>query len=93
MIISTGMNSLESVSKTVAVVNKHKIPHVLLHCVNLYPVNYKLIRLNRIKTFQKKFSKSIIGMNHFIGQLFLLLLGAGARVVEKHFVISKKDKD
>ena len=74
--------------------NKHKIPHVLLHCVNLYPVNYKLIRLNRIKTFQKKFSKSIIGYSdHSIGTtISTAALGLGAKIIEKHFVISKKRK-
>lgn len=94
MIISTGMNSLASVSKTVSIVNKHKIPHVLLHCVNLYPVNYKLIRLNRIKIFQKKFSKSIIGYSdHSIGPtISTAALGLGAKIIEKHFVISKKRK-
>ncbi len=92
MIVSTGMNSLKSVSKTVSVLKKNKISHVLLHCVNLYPVNYKLIRLNRIKTFQRKFSKSIIGFSdHSIGPtVSTAAMGLGAKVVEKHFVISKK---
>ena len=38
MIVSTGMNSISSIGETVKVLNRHKIPHVLLHCVNLYPV-------------------------------------------------------
>ena len=53
MIVSTGMNSIKSISKTVKILNKEKIPHVLLHCVNLYPVKYNLIRLNRIILFKK----------------------------------------
>src|SRR5690606_21192032 len=32
MIISTGMNDIESVRKTVAVVEKHGTPFALLHC-------------------------------------------------------------
>ena len=36
MIVSTGMNSLDTIKKTVNLINKNQIPHVLLHCVNLY---------------------------------------------------------
>ena len=42
MIISTGMNTLNDVKKTVKIVKKNKIPHALLHCVNIYPVKYYL---------------------------------------------------
>ena len=65
-----------------------------LHCVNLYPVNYNLIRLNRIKIFQKIFPKSIIGYSdHSIGPaISTAALGMGATVIEKHFVISKNKK-
>ena len=94
MIVSTGMNSINSISKTVQILNKEKIPHVLLHCVNLYPVNYKLIRLNRILLFKKKFPKSIIGYSdHSIGNAIpTAAIGLGAKLIEKHFVISKKRK-
>ncbi len=94
MIVSTGMNSINSISKTVSILNKNKIPHVLLHCVNLYPVNYNLIRLNKILLLKKKFNKSIIGYSdHSIGNAIpTAALGLGAKVIEKHFVISKKRK-
>ena len=94
MIVSTGMNSISSISKTVKVLTKEKIPHVLLHCVNLYPVNYDLIRLNRILLFKRKFPKSIIGYSdHSIGNAIpTAAMGLGAKLIEKHFVISKKRK-
>ena len=53
MIVSTGMNTLKSIEKTVKLINRYKIPHVLLHCVNLYPVKYNLIRLNRLNILKK----------------------------------------
>ena len=94
LIVSTGMNSIESVKKTVSVLRKNNTKHVLMHCVNLYPVNYNLIRLNRIKTFQKLFPKSIIGYSdHSIGPtISTAAMGLGAKVIEKHFVISKDKK-
>lgn len=94
MIVSTGMNSIKSISKTVKVLNKQRIPHVLLHCVNLYPVKYNLIRLNRILQYKKKFPKSIIGYSdHSIGNgIPIAAMGLGAKLIEKHFVITKKRK-
>ena len=94
MIVSTGMNSLKSISRTVKILNKYKIKHILLHCVNLYPVNYNLIRLNKIKTLEKKFKKSIIGYSdHSVGNSIpIAALGMGAKLIEKHFVISRDKK-
>jgi N-acetylneuraminate synthase len=92
MIVSTGMNSIESVSKTVKLLNKYDIPHVLLHCVNLYPVNYNLIRLNKIPLLRNRFKNSIIGYSdHSIGNSIpIAALGLGAKIIEKHFVINRK---
>lgn len=94
MIVSTGMNSISSIGETVKVLSRHKIPHVLLHCVNLYPVNYNLIRLNKILTLKKKFKSSIIGYSdHSVGNsISIAALGLGAKVVEKHYVIDRKKK-
>jgi len=94
MIISTGMNSLETVKKTVAIVKKCKIPHVLLHCVNLYPVDYKYIRLGRLKKMIRIFKSSIIGYSdHSIGNTIpIAALALGAKIIEKHFVINKNRK-
>src|SRR6266571_1223528 len=37
VILSTGMNTIESVSKAVAIFRKHHTPYALLHTTNLYP--------------------------------------------------------
>ncbi len=94
MIVSTGMNSLRVIKKTVKIINSNKIPHVLLHCVNLYPTNYKLIRLNRMLEMQKIFKNSIIGYSdHTIGNTIpIAALALGAKLIEKHYVINKKIK-
>ena len=94
MIVSTGMNSLQTIKKTVEIINKYNIPHVLLHFVNLYPTNYKLIRFNRMLEMKKIFKKSIIGYSdHTIGNTIpVAALALGAKVVEKHYVINKKIK-
>ena len=92
MIVSTGMNNLKSVQRTVKIINKNKIPHALLHCVNLYTTKKKLIRMNRMLAMMKLFKKSIIGYSdHSVGNnMSILALSLGAKVIEKHFVLNKK---
>ena len=92
MIVSTGMNDLKSVKRTVKIITKNKIPHALLHCVNLYPTNPKLIRMKRMIKMMKIFKKSIIGYSdHTIGNnMPIMALSLGAKIIEKHFVLSRK---
>ena len=94
MIISTGMNNLDTVKKTVKIVKRHNIPHALLHCVNLYPVEHKYIRLNRLNKMIRIFKDSIIGYSdHSIGNTIpIAALALGAKIIEKHFVIEKNRK-
>jgi len=94
MIISTGMNNLDTVKKTVKIVKRHNIPHALLHCVNLYPVEHKYIRLNRLNKMIRIFKDSIIGYSdHSIGNTIpIAALALGAKIIEKHFVINKNRK-
>ena len=94
MIISTGMNDLETVKKTVRIVKKNKIPHAILHCINLYPTDYKYIRLGRLNKMNKIFKSSIIGYSdHSIGNTIpIAALALGAKIIEKHFVIDKNRK-
>lgn len=92
MIVSTGMNDLKSVKKTVNIITKNKIPHALLHCVNIYPTKAKLVRMKRMIKMMKIFKKSIIGYSdHTIGNnMSIMALSLGAKIIEKHFVLSKK---
>ena len=48
VIMSTGMNSIESIKPSVEIFRKYKTPYALMHCTNLYPTPDKLIRLNSI---------------------------------------------
>ena len=44
IILSTGMNSINSIKKSVEIIRKNKIPLALLHCTNLYqtPPNHQI---------------------------------------------------
>ena len=45
IILSTGMNTIDSVSKAVKIIESAGIPYALLHTTNLYPTPNHLVRL------------------------------------------------
>ncbi len=87
MIVSTGMNDIASVGKTVAILEKHKVPYALLHTTNLYPTPSHLVRLGAMQELQSEFPNAIIGLSdHTTSNLACFAATAlGASVLERHF--------
>lgn len=92
MIISTGMNNIESIKKTVCIVEKYNIPYVLMHTTNLYPTPPNLIRLGAMQELKKEFPNAIIGLSDHSLNNNACLAGTalGACVLERHFTDTKK---
>ncbi len=88
MIISTGMNNIESIEKTVAIVRRNKIPYSLLHCTNIYPTPSHLVRLGGMQQLQEKFPDAVVGLSdHTTSNLACFAATAlGASVLERHFI-------
>ncbi len=91
MILSTGMNDLESVRRSVAAIQKYNTPLALMHCTSMYPTPYDKVRLGAITQLKKEFPDLEIGLSdHSMG--IWTCLGAvalGASVIEKHFTVSR----
>jgi len=87
IILSTGMNTIDSIKPSVEIFRKYKIPYALLHCTNLYPTPDKLIRLGGIEKLQEAFPDAIVGLSdHSIDNVACLAATAlGAAVLERHF--------
>ena len=95
IIMSTGMNSIKAIENSIKIFVKRKVQFILLYCVNLYPTPINLIRLKAINQYKKKFKNAIaIGYSdHTVGlNIPSIALSLGAKVVEKHFVMSKKER-
>lgn len=88
MIVSTGMNNIESVKKAVAMINKHGTPFALLHTTNLYPTPSHLVRLGGMQALQKEFPGVVIGLSdHTTSNLACFAATAlGADILERHFI-------
>ena len=92
IILSTGMNDINSIKKSVSIIEKYKCPLILLHCTSMYPTPYSKVRLGAITDLQHNFTNIPIGLSdHSLG--IATCLGAvalGATVLEKHFTVTRK---
>lgn len=93
MILSTGMNDIESIRKSVNIMEKYNVDYCLLHCTNLYPTPANLVRLGGMLELKKEFPNAIIGLSdHTVNNNACLAATAlGASVLERHFT-DRKDR-
>ncbi len=92
IIMSTGMNDLQSVKKSVAILRARKIPFALLNCTSMYPTPYNKVRLGGIADLRRAFPDAIVGQSdHSIGNYTsYAAVALGASIIEKHFTSDKK---
>lgn len=89
IILSTGMNNIESISKSVKIFRDANIPFVLLHTTNLYPTPPNLVRLNAMLRLKEEFNCLVGLSDHSINNLACLgAVALGACVLERHFTDS-----
>lgn len=90
MIVSTGMNDIESVRKTVNILERFGIEYALLHTTNLYPTPPHLVRFGAMLELKTAFPKAIVGLSdHTTSNLACFGATAlGALILERHFTDS-----
>ncbi len=94
VIMSSGMNTCSSISKSVKYLKKFNKPLVILHCTNVYPLHFADVNLNALLEIKKYFKNTILGYSdHTPGiEISLGAVSLGARVIEKHFTDKKNRK-
>ncbi|HEX8332823.1 MAG TPA: N-acetylneuraminate synthase family protein [Segetibacter sp.] len=87
IILSTGMNTIESIKKAVAIFEKHNISYALLHTTNLYPTPNHLVRLGALAEIQNAFPRAVIGLSDhtLTNHACLGAVALGASILERHF--------
>lgn len=93
MIISTGMANLGEIQEAVATARQHGTGEiVLLHCTSGYPTPYSEASLRTISHLGAAF-QSVPGLSdHTPGTAAAVAaIALGARLIEKHFTISRDD--
>lgn len=87
VILSTGMNTIESVQKAVAIFDKHSVPVALLHTTNLYPTPIHLVRFGAMIELHQAFPDKVFGLSdHTLNNNACLgAVALGASILERHF--------
>ncbi|MCR5701971.1 MAG: N-acetylneuraminate synthase family protein [Lachnospiraceae bacterium] len=90
MIVSTGMNDISSIKKTVEILKKYNIDYALMHCTNIYPTKPEQIRLGAMTELMNAFPDIPVGLSdHSLNNNACLAATAlGASILERHFTDS-----
>jgi sialic acid synthase SpsE len=94
IIMSTGMQSIATIKKSVKIMEDSQIEYALLECTNLYPSPPEIISLKGVLELKKEFPNAIIGFSdHSIGPIIALSsVALGACIIERHFTDSRYRK-
>jgi sialic acid synthase SpsE len=91
IILSTGMNDIASVRRSVLVIREFGTPVALMHCTSMYPTPYEKVRLGAITELAAEFPECPVGLSDHSLNIWTCLgaVALGASVLEKHFTISR----
>jgi N-acetylneuraminate synthase len=91
VLLSTGMNDLESIAPAVQLLRDAGVPFALLHCTSMYPTPYSKVRLGALHDLARRFPDAVLGLSdHSIGPYTCLAAVAlGAGILEKHYTSDK----
>lgn len=92
LIISTGMATLGEVEEALEVVQSAGVHEItLLHCTSAYPTPYEEVNLRAMVTLGHAFGLPVGYSDHTPGiEVAVAAVALGARVVEKHFTLSRQ---
>jgi N-acetylneuraminate synthase len=81
------MNTIESVRKSVEIIEKNSIPYALLHTTNIYPTPPHLVRLGAMVELQEAFPNSVIGLSDHTTSNYACFgaVALGACILERHY--------
>lgn len=87
IIMSTGMNTIESIRKAVAIFEQRGVPYALLHTTNLYPTPDHLVRLGAMLEVQENFPNAVVGLSDhtLTNHACFGAVALGASILERHF--------
>ena len=91
IILSTGMQTIESIRSSVKILTETNIEFALLECTNLYPSPPEIVSLLGITELKNAFPNALIGFSdHSIGpEMALAAVAVGSCIIERHFTDSK----
>lgn len=94
IIMSTGMQTIDSLRPSVQALDDAGIDYALLECTNLYPSPPEIVSLQGITELRKAFPRAVVGFSdHSIGpEMALASVALGACILERHFTDTRYRK-
>ncbi|KQX19708.1 MULTISPECIES: N-acetylneuraminate synthase family protein [unclassified Sphingomonas] len=91
VILSTGMQSIETIRPAVEILRSHGVDFALLQCTNLYPSPPEIVSLGGISELRAAFPDAVVGFSdHSIGpDMAIASVALGACIIERHFTDSR----
>ena len=91
VIMSTGMQSIDTIRQSVNILRDANIPFALLECTNLYPSPPEIVSLRGVTELKEAFPDAVVGFSdHSIGpEMALASVALGACIIERHFTDSR----
>lgn len=91
IVLSTGMADLGEIERAIKTIREAGNDQlVLLHCVSLYPPDFRNVNLNNIRMLAETFDVPVGFSDHTIGVACpLAAVALGACIIEKHFTLDK----
>lgn len=91
MIISTGMCSFTEIDRTYKALKDIGVPLAFTNCLSEYPPVYEDMNLGIIDVMKKRYPDVVIGHSDHTPDLYTTYaaIALGAKIVEKHVIISK----
>ncbi|XP_068583719.1 N-acetylneuraminic acid synthase a [Cebidichthys violaceus] len=91
MVVSSGMQSMETMRRVYKTVKEHNPNFVILQCTSAYPLEAEDVNLRVITEYQKEFPDIPIGYSgHESGiSISVAAVAMGAKVIERHVTLDK----
>ena len=87
VILSTGMQTIDSIRASVAILEASGVDYALLECTNLYPSPPEIVSLQGVTDLRNAFPNAVVGFSdHSIGpEMALASVALGACILERHY--------
>ncbi len=94
VIMSTGMQTIETMRASVQILDDAGIEYALLECTNLYPSPAEIVSLKGVTELCRAFPNAVVGFSdHSIGpEMALASVALGASILERHYTDTRYRK-
>ncbi|PSL19334.1 N-acetylneuraminate synthase family protein [Shimia abyssi] len=94
VIMSTGMQTIDTMRRSVAILDEAGVDYALLECTNLYPSPPEIVSLRGVTDLKEAFPNAFVGFSdHSIGpEMALASVALGACILERHYTDTRYRK-